>query len=127
MPAPRDRRGGPQIASHRALNLKDSRPEAEGEGRPEYRAILDEEGLETVAEELGKTDAFALDLETTGLDPMKARIVGIAVSPRPYVGYRRLSPPVRRLLHTCRTRRADRADATPARARPRTATAVHRA
>ena len=69
------------------LNLKDSQPEAEGEGRPEYRAILDEEGLETVVEELGKTDAFALDLETTGLDPMKARIVGIAVSPRPYVGY----------------------------------------
>jgi len=69
------------------LSLKNDRPVGKDPQKAEYRAILDEEGLERVVKELSGTDAFALDLETTGLDPMRARIVGIAVSPRPYVGY----------------------------------------
>jgi len=53
----------------------------------DYRTILDEDALRGVVESLRAADGFALDLETTGLDPMKAQIVGIAVSPCPYVGY----------------------------------------
>ena len=69
------------------LSLTDDQQRADEPKEVEYSAVLDEDGLERVAEELENTGAFAIDLETTGLDPMRARIVGIAISPRPYVGY----------------------------------------
>jgi len=69
------------------LALNSDKPKPEDPNAPEYHAILDEEGLETVVRALNETDSFAIDLETTGLDPMEAEIVGIAISPRPYVGY----------------------------------------
>jgi len=69
------------------LALKTDEPQTKDPRRAEYRAVLDEEGLETVVDELGETDSFAIDLETTGLNPMEAEIVGIAISPRPYIGY----------------------------------------
>jgi len=53
----------------------------------EYRAILQESELDRVLGELRGTEGFAIDLETTSTDPMSAQIVGIALSPRPLVGY----------------------------------------
>jgi DNA polymerase-1 len=57
------------------------------EREAEYRTVLDELTLREVIASLSEADAFALDLETTSLDPMVADIVGIAVSPSPFVGY----------------------------------------
>ncbi len=53
----------------------------------EYTAVLTDDELMRVIGELSHTAAFSLDLETTSRDPMRARIVGIALSPRPYRGY----------------------------------------
>jgi len=53
----------------------------------DYRTVLQESELETVLEELREAKAFAIDLETTGTDPMSAQIVGIALSSRPLLGY----------------------------------------
>ncbi len=53
----------------------------------DYRCVLDETGLAEVTAALAGAERFALDLETTGLDPMDAEIVGIAVSPAPLLGY----------------------------------------
>jgi len=70
------------------LDLPTSRaPAVTPERDVDYRTVLDAETLRAVVDELRATDAFALDLETTSLDAMSAEIVGIAVSPAPYVGY----------------------------------------
>jgi DNA polymerase-1 len=53
----------------------------------DYRTVLDEETLESVVELLSAADRFSLDLETTSRDPMAAAIVGVAVSPRPLLGF----------------------------------------
>ncbi len=46
----------------------------------EYRTILDRPALDALIAELAAAPAFAVDLETTSLDPRKAEIVGISVS-----------------------------------------------
>lgn len=53
----------------------------------EYRTVLGKDELGALVKELSGVDAFSLDLETTSRDPMRARIVGIAISPCPYRGY----------------------------------------
>ena len=53
----------------------------------DYRAVLDEETLAEVIDSLRGTERLAIDLETTSRNPMEAAIVGIAVSPRPLLGY----------------------------------------
>ncbi len=53
----------------------------------DYRAVLDEEALTEVVDSLRAAVRVAIDLETTSRNPMSATIVGIAVSPRPFVGY----------------------------------------
>ncbi len=53
----------------------------------DYRCVLDEASLADVTAALAAAERFALDLETTGLDPMEAQIVGIALSPAPLLGY----------------------------------------
>lgn len=44
----------------------------------DYEAISDEEALKSLTSVLKKAQCFALDLETTAKDPMKASIVGIS-------------------------------------------------
>jgi DNA polymerase-1 len=53
----------------------------------DYRTVLDDAALESVVELLREAKRFALDLETTSRNPMEAAIVGIAVSPRPLLGF----------------------------------------
>ncbi|NVM57719.1 MAG: DNA polymerase I [Desulfobacterales bacterium] len=48
-----------------------------------YRAILDNKALKALIHELKNAKVFALDLETTAKDPMKASIVGISFAHRP--------------------------------------------
>ena len=45
-----------------------------------YALVLTREGLEQVVAELNRHDAFALDTETTSLQPMLARLAGISLS-----------------------------------------------
>ena len=45
-----------------------------------YRTILTDEGLRALLAELERADAFAVDLETTSLNPLEAGIVGISLS-----------------------------------------------
>ncbi len=54
----------------------------EAEGR-DYRVARTKKELDSLVLELAKAGRFALDLETTSLDPMRAQIVGLSVSPRP--------------------------------------------
>jgi DNA polymerase-1 len=59
-----------------------------GPARPVvYHAILEREALHALVNELRKAEIVSLDLETTSLDPIEARIVGIALSLEPCVGY----------------------------------------
>jgi DNA polymerase-1 len=48
----------------------------------EYR-VLSADALPGLADRLRAAGRFALDVETTGLDPMRAALVGIAISPEP--------------------------------------------
>lgn len=45
-----------------------------------YRAIVDEAGLKVLAGRLRDVDVFAVDVETSGLDPMRATLAGISVA-----------------------------------------------
>ncbi|RNC72679.1 MAG: DNA polymerase I [Desulfuromonadales bacterium] len=48
----------------------------------QYRTILTDEALRALLAELEQAEAFAVDLETTSLNPLEARIVGISLSYR---------------------------------------------
>jgi len=64
-----------------------------------YQLVLSEQELRVLVAELSLAPAFAVDLETTSLNPIEARIVGFAVSCRPHeawyipVGHRYLGAP----------------------------------
>ncbi len=51
------------------------RASVNGEG---YRAVLSEAGLEEMVAALDKSERFAFDTETTGLDPLRADLVGLS-------------------------------------------------
>lgn len=54
--------------------------------KAEYDTILQREQLERLVAEIATAPEFSLDLETTSRDPMRADIVGIALSTKPYKG-----------------------------------------
>lgn len=69
---------------------KESEVGAGGAGAPaecDYQAVLDETTLADVVRQALAAPRIAIDLETTSRDSMTAAIVGIAVSPRPLLGY----------------------------------------
>ncbi len=53
----------------------------------EYEIIDTPEGLRALAERMGAAERFAFDTETTGTDPMRATLVGIALSDAPGRGW----------------------------------------
>ena len=71
----------------RELNLgADDATTADAGERGVYRTILSETELAQLAREAAAADVLSLDLETTDLDPMRARIVGVALSLAPATG-----------------------------------------
>ncbi len=52
-----------------------------------YQAVLDETALSELIEDLKKAGIFAIDTETTALDPMKAELVGISVALQEHQAY----------------------------------------
>jgi DNA polymerase-1 len=48
-----------------------------------YRAILDDEALKALIDELKQAAMFAVDTETTARDPMQAEVVGLSFACRP--------------------------------------------
>jgi len=63
------------------------RPSPEPERPVAYHTVLERDALDALVAELREAEIVSLDLETTSLNPMEARIVGIALSQEPYVGY----------------------------------------
>ena len=53
----------------------------------DYYTVFTESELDELLGKLQSAPEFAIDLETTGLDPMKAKIVGIAISVQPHEAY----------------------------------------
>lgn len=80
-----------------ALNALDFRSLAEelvpgSGGAPEaetrdYRLLLNEEDLEAAMAEMRKAGVFAVDTETTSIDPMRAELVGLSMSCQSGTGY----------------------------------------
>lgn len=68
------------------LGLEDRKRVEPPEKKANYRAILQREELDQLVAEIAKAKEFSLDLETTSRDPMRAEIVGIALSLRSYEG-----------------------------------------
>ncbi len=52
--------------------------------RKDYRVILDDEALKALCDQLKQAKIFALDMETTGRDPMQAEIVGLSFACQPH-------------------------------------------
>ena len=55
-------------------------PPPEARGARHYETILTEEALDTWLAKLSEADLICVDTETTGLDPLQARLVGISVA-----------------------------------------------
>ena len=68
-------------------------------GASEYRAVLDEAGFDEILDKVRQAGILSIDLETTGTDPMRAEIVGVAICCAPHdavyvpVGHRYLGAP----------------------------------
>ncbi|MBN2289573.1 MAG: DNA polymerase I, partial [Candidatus Glassbacteria bacterium] len=60
---------------------------AAGSVAKDYRLVGSLAELEKVAGELRSAGRFAVDVETTGLDPVSARLVGISLACRPHRAY----------------------------------------
>ncbi|MGI5836117.1 MAG: DNA polymerase I [Chloroflexota bacterium] len=58
-----------------------------GEKDCSYHIITDHKGLKQLVETLGRSPIFAIDLETTGKDPLQADLVGFSFSTQPGVAY----------------------------------------
>ncbi|MCF8069294.1 MAG: DNA polymerase I [Desulfobacterales bacterium] len=58
-------------------------PEKADLSKKKYKSILDRNALTDLVTMIGKAGEFAIDTETTALDPMKAELVGISISINP--------------------------------------------
>lgn len=68
--------------------LKELTPTGEtGTEKRRYHTILKETELKELVLRLQKSKGFALDTETTSTDPMRAHLVGVSVSLKPYEAY----------------------------------------
>ena len=76
-------RGGAATAARRVAGRPVDRPPY-----GDYRVVQDAAGLESLARELMESrDPVAFDTETTGLDPLRAALVGISIAPAPGRAY----------------------------------------
>ncbi len=71
----------PRLESQGNLFEQGQRSRVKGQReRFDCEVVDSEEKLDKLVEELKKQKEFVIDLETTGLDPMKAKLVGIAIA-----------------------------------------------
>jgi DNA polymerase-1 len=75
-----------EAAAPGASDAPETRRELPGERPRHYETILTEAQLRAWVARLEAADLAAVDTETTGLDPMRARIVGISFALEPYAG-----------------------------------------
>ena len=59
-------------------SLVETREETIESDEHRYHIVTDAEEIERLAERLARAEAFSFDLETTSVEPMRARIVGLA-------------------------------------------------
>ena len=71
----------PQIETEGATSVEAKPPQGE------YKIVSDTADLEKLINRLSAAKSFAFDTETTGLDPMSARLVGLSFSPAPGEAY----------------------------------------
>jgi len=62
-------------------------PKTTGDPAKDYRLVNSIETLKQVAEQIRAAGRFAVDVETTGLDPVSAGLVGISLSCKPHQAY----------------------------------------
>ncbi len=65
--------------------LPDTAPEEDAER--DYTLVLDEKTLKGAMEEMRAAGEFAVDTETTSIDPMRAELVGVSMSCKKNTGY----------------------------------------
>ena len=84
---PDDRRLAALFKEYGFTSLLKDLPGSASLSTERYRTVLTEDVLEELIEELRAAPAFAVDLETTSLNPREARIVGISLSYRDHEAY----------------------------------------
>jgi len=68
--------------------LKELTPTGEARGQKRhYHAVTDKEGLAAFLKQLERVDLFSFDTETTAADPMRAHLVGMSFSWKPYEAF----------------------------------------
>ena len=77
---------GATLAAATAAPLQPERRELPGEQPKHYETIRTEPHLREWIARLEAADLAAVDTETTGLDPMRSRIVGVSFALEPYKG-----------------------------------------
>ena len=73
------------VAEAGASGVADAPPDSSGDHRRAYETIMTEAALDAWVARLEAAPAFALDTETTGLNPMQAELVGISFATAPGV------------------------------------------
>jgi DNA polymerase-1 len=67
--------------------VREVAPEGEGLAEEDYELVTDPSRVEEVVEEMREAGRFAVDTETTSLDPMRAELVGVSLAARPGRAY----------------------------------------
>ena len=67
--------------------VREFAPEGEEEVEEDYELVVDADRVREVVEEMRAADRFAVDTETTSLDPMRAELVGISLCAEPGRAY----------------------------------------
>ena len=70
----------PRLDAVAAISLARAAPQAIPPASRDYHIVDTPAALEKLAGRLSKLDSFIFDTETTGLDPMQAKLVGVSIS-----------------------------------------------
>lgn len=67
--------------------LEEFMPDASEREDLDYKVIMTEDALDAVIAEMRQAGEFSVDTETTSVDPMRARLVGVSLSCKACTGY----------------------------------------
>jgi len=79
--------GAAPVEPEGQLSLFAHLPEAQPTAPGKHHVVNTEKALDALAQKLARARAFAFDTETTGLDPITAGLVGLALAVSPDEGY----------------------------------------